>query len=171
MTHNVCKIPQEDLSQLEIRFRRSQLQRPGSHPASSPSPRTRLGGFVHLPRLIDKARAAARGTNGEFHYDCPLDGHFFAFTGIKASEFMRQVKTGNGDGELLAWVMKHLRPRRTESEIANWSAWYERKTPSAVEGRGFFNEVHKKNAPEAGGHRHLVRLARPRRFCDVGGKP
>jgi len=112
------------------------------------SPRTRLGGFVHLPRLIDKARATARGKNGEFHYDCPLDGHFFAFTGIKASEFMRQVKAGKGDGELLAWVMKHLRPRRTESEIAGWSAWYERKTPSAGDGRGFFNEVHRKNAPK-----------------------
>jgi hypothetical protein len=112
------------------------------------SPRTRLGGFVHLPRLIDKARATLSGKNGDFHYDCPMDQRFFAFTGIKASEFMRQVKAGKGDGALLSWVMAHLRPRRTESEIVAWSSWYEQRVPSAVEGRGFFNEVHKKNAPK-----------------------
>ncbi|HEX7632014.1 MAG TPA: DUF5069 domain-containing protein, partial [Lacunisphaera sp.] len=28
------------------------------------SPRTRLGGYVQLPRLIDKARAVAAGTAG-----------------------------------------------------------------------------------------------------------
>jgi hypothetical protein len=111
------------------------------------SPRTRLGGFVHLPRLIDKARATVSGKNGDFHYDCPMDQRFFAFTGVKASEFMRQVKAGKGDGELLSWVMTHLRPSRTEAEIVAWSFWYEQRVPSAVEGRGFFNEVQKKNAP------------------------
>lgn len=112
------------------------------------SPRTRLGGFVHLPRLIDKARATVAGTNGEFHYDCPMDRRFFAFTGIKASEFMRQAKAGKGDGELLAWVVDHLRPQRTEPEILAWSTWYEQRAPSAVEGREFFNDIHKKNAPK-----------------------
>jgi hypothetical protein len=97
--------------------------------------------------MIDKARATVCGTNGEFTYGCPMDQRFFAFAGIKASEFMRQVKAGKGDGELLVWVMKHLRPQRTEPEILAWSAWYEQRAPSAVEGRGFFNDVHKKNAP------------------------
>src|SRR5258706_492567 len=32
------------------------------------SPRSRLGGYAHLPRLIDKARAEAAGLNGDFHY-------------------------------------------------------------------------------------------------------
>jgi hypothetical protein len=112
------------------------------------SPRTRLGGFVHLPRLIDKARAVVCGTNGEFSYDCPMDERFFTFTGIKASELMRQVKAGKGDGELLDWVMNHLKPRRTESEIVDWSTWFERRAPSDVDSRGHFNEVHRKNAPK-----------------------
>jgi len=37
------------------------------------SPRVRLGGFAHLPRLIDKARATLAGTNGEYNYDCGMD--------------------------------------------------------------------------------------------------
>ena len=111
------------------------------------SPRTRLGGFVHLPRLIDKARATVAGANGDFHYNCPIDQEFFSFTGIKASEFLRQVKAGKGDGDLLAWVTSHSRPRRTASEIAAWSSWFEQKAPTAVGKRAYFNEIHGKNAP------------------------
>jgi len=112
------------------------------------SPRTRLGGFVHLARMIDKARAVLAGTNGEFSYDCPMDKRFFAFTGIKAAALLKQVKAGKGDGELLAWVMANLRPRRTEAEIIAWSTWYENRAPSEVDGRGFFNAVHAKNGPK-----------------------
>ncbi len=110
------------------------------------SPRTRLGGFVHLARLIDKARAHAAGKNGDYHFNCPMDQHFWAFTGIKPAAFLAQVKAGKGDGELLAYVMAHLKPKRTASEIVAWSAWYENRVPSAVDGREFFNGVHRKNA-------------------------
>ena len=111
------------------------------------SPRTRLGGFVHFPRLIDKARADAAGTNGDYHYDCPMDQHFWEFTGIKPGEFMRQVKAGKGDGELLAYVMANLKPKRTASEIVAWSTWYENRAPTTVDGREFFTGIHRKNAP------------------------
>ena len=111
------------------------------------SPRVRLGGFVHLPRLIDKARATVAGTHGDFHYDCPVDGHFWAFTGIKPAAFMKEVKAGKGDGELLAYVLAHAKPARCASEIAAWSAWFEGRAPGGVEGRAFFNTVHQKNAP------------------------
>src|SRR5665213_3200275 len=80
------------------------------------SPRTRLGGFVHLPRLIDKARAVAAGKGGEFHYNCPMDVHFFNFTGIDHEAFMTEVKSGKSDGELLAYAMANLKPARTASQ-------------------------------------------------------
>ena len=32
------------------------------------SVRVRLGGFAHLPRLLDKARAESVGKNGPYHY-------------------------------------------------------------------------------------------------------
>ncbi|HVU17107.1 MAG TPA: DUF5069 domain-containing protein [Candidatus Didemnitutus sp.] len=111
------------------------------------SPRVRLGGFVHFPRLIDKARAHVAGTNGDYHYDCPVDSHFWAFTGIKASEFIKEVKAGKSDSDLLAYVLTNAKPKRTPSEIAAWSAWYENRPPGAADGRAFFTEVHRKNAP------------------------
>ena len=40
------------------------------------SPRVRLGGYVILPRMLDKGRATVAGKNGEYHYACPLDRRF-----------------------------------------------------------------------------------------------
>ena len=106
------------------------------------SPRVRLGGFAHLPRLIDKARATLAGTNGEYHYDCAMDAHFWAFTGIIASSFLAEVKTGKCDYDLLTFVVANLQPRRVASEIVAWSAWLENRAPLAVEGRAYFNQIH-----------------------------
>jgi hypothetical protein len=111
------------------------------------SPRARLGGFAHLPRLIDKARAVAAGTQGDFHYNCPIDQRFFAFTGIDPEAFMVQVKAGKADGELLEFAMANLKPARSPSQIASFTRWFEELTPMDPDTRGFFNDVHRKNAP------------------------
>ena len=110
------------------------------------SPRTRLGGFVHLPRLIDKARAVVAGTNGDFHYNCPIDQRFLAFTGLNPDELFAEIKAGKSDSEILAYVMAHLQPKRHASEIAAWSHWFEQLTPTPPDTRAFFNDVHRKNA-------------------------
>jgi hypothetical protein len=111
------------------------------------SPRSRLGGFAHLPRLIDKARAVAAGKAGDFHYNCPIDQQFFAFTGIDHEAFMVEVKAGKADGELLAFAMANLKPARSPSQIASWTHFMEQITPSDPDTRAYFNDVHRKNAP------------------------
>ena len=112
------------------------------------SPRTRLGGYVHLPRLIDKARASVAGRNGDFHYNCPMDQRFWAFTGINPEAFLTEVKAGKSDSELLAYVTAHTQPKRHPAEIASWSAWFEQLTPTPPDTRAFFNDIHRKNAPQ-----------------------
>jgi hypothetical protein len=135
------------------------------------SPRTRIGGFVHLARMIDKARATVAGTNGEYHYDCPMDQRFFEFTGVKAADFLLEVKAGKGDGELLDWVVAHLQPKRTDAEIVAWSAWYEQRVPTGVDGREFFNGVHKKNAPKREDIATWFDWLELDDFVTFGGKP
>lgn len=112
------------------------------------SPRTRLGGYAHLPRLLDKARAIAAGKGGDFHYNCPFDQQFFSFTGIDHEAFMAEIKKGKSDSEMLAYVQAHS-PRQP-FEIASWTAYLERWTPNLPDKRGFFNDIHRKNAPERG---------------------
>jgi hypothetical protein len=103
------------------------------------SPRVRLGDYVHLPRLLDKARAVIAGTAGEFHYDCPMDQQFFRFTGIGADAFLAAVKSGGSDSDLLAWVTAHT--QRTPSEIAAWSDWMTANAPGSVGGHEFLAGV------------------------------
>jgi len=112
------------------------------------SPRVRLGGYVLLPRMLDKCRALLAGTNGEYNYSCPMDQHFLSFAGIDPEAFKAEAATGKGDGEMLAWVNAHAVNRPTPSAIAAWSAFMEKRAPCDVEGREFFQEEHRRLAPQ-----------------------
>ena len=112
------------------------------------SPRVRLGGYVVLPRILDKGRATITGKQGEYKFGCPLDQRFLQFVGIKAPELKKQIATGKGDGEILAWIESHAKHQRAAPEIIAWSAWQEGRAPSDAEAREYFNELHKKAAAE-----------------------
>ena len=96
------------------------------------SPRVRLGGYVHLPRLLDKARAFAAGKIGEYIYPCPLDKRFFTFTGLDSEAFLAAIKSGKGDVDMLAWVNANTKPSRAAWEIEAWSQWLEALGPGDV---------------------------------------
>lgn len=105
------------------------------------SPRVRLGGYVILPRCLDKGRATLAGKNGEYHYACPLDQRFLTFVGIDPEELKKQLH--KSDGEVLEWIEQNARHKRTEVEIAAWSDFAARRVPTDVETREFFNGLHK----------------------------
>jgi len=112
------------------------------------SPRVRLGGYVILPRCIDKGRATIAGTNGDYHFACPLDQRFLEFTGIDAEALKKELAAGMSDTEILEWVGKNARYRRSPVEIAAWSAFAEQRAPGDVESRDFFNGLHKNAGPK-----------------------
>ena len=82
----------------------------------------RLGGYVILPRLIDKARAALAGKLGDYH-DGPegMNGHFLRFVGLEHAELKQVIAQGGGDAEILAWIQANARFQRQPWEIAAWS--------------------------------------------------
>ena len=112
------------------------------------SARVRLGGYVILARLLDKGRATIAGKNGEYHYNCPMDQRFFEFAGISAEALKKQLASGNGDGEILAWIQRTGKKKHTDAEIAAWSTHGEQRAPSDAESRQYFNELHSKTAPK-----------------------
>jgi len=112
------------------------------------SPRVRLGGYAILPRILDKGRAVIAGTNGDYNYACPLDENFLEFAGVDPAALKLELAAGNGDGEILAWILKHQKHPRAASEIAAWSAYQDQRAPAEPEGREFFNGVHLKLAPK-----------------------
>ena len=95
------------------------------------SPRTRLGGYALLPRMLDKCRAEIAGKNGEYHYNCPLDQHILNFLGIDAEALKAEVATGKGDGEILAWIAAHQKQPRAPWEIQQWSDFQDRRGPDS----------------------------------------
>jgi len=109
------------------------------------SPRVRLGGYVILPRMLDKGRALLAGKNGEYHYACPLDQSFLEFAGIDPEALKQELH--KSDTEVLAWIQKNAKYKRTPCEIVAWSAWREQRAPDDPEGREYLNEIHKKGAP------------------------
>lgn len=84
------------------------------------SPRETLGGYVIVGRTLDKCRAVLAGTNGEYHFDCPLDRTFLDFTGITADAFNAFVGTGATDAEVAAWIMENSKVKDT-TEVVLWN--------------------------------------------------
>ncbi len=112
------------------------------------SPRVRLGGFAVLPRMLDKGRATIAGKNGEYNYNCPVDRRFLDFVGVKADAVRKQLAAGKGDTEILQWIQKNAKHKRTEPEILAWSAYQEQRAPADPESREYFDQTHRKIAPK-----------------------
>jgi hypothetical protein len=112
------------------------------------SPRVRLGGYVILPRMLDKGRANIAKKNGEYKYACPLDQRFLEFAGINPDALKKQLAAGKSDGEILEWIKAHAKNKPAEAEILAWSAQQEQRAPGDVKTRQFFHEIHTQTAPE-----------------------
>ena len=110
------------------------------------SPRVRLGGYVILPRMLDKGRATVAGKHGEYHYACPLDQGFLDFVGIDAKALKKELN--KSDTDVLKWIQKNAKHKRSVPEILAWSAWQEQRVPDNPDSREYFNDLHKHGAPK-----------------------
>src|SRR6185295_19674772 len=101
------------------------------------SPRVRLGGYVILPRMLDKGRATINGRNGDYHYACPLDQRLLDFAGIDPEALKKQLADGKGDWEILEWFNANSKTKPSQPEILAWSAVQERRVPADPESRAY----------------------------------
>jgi hypothetical protein len=95
------------------------------------SPRETLAGYVIAGRTLDKCRATLIGTNGEYHFDCPLDNIFFGFAGIVSEEFKAFVATGASDEEVAKWIEEKAK-KRPRIEIIKWNNEWRYKRISEI---------------------------------------
>jgi len=63
-----------------------------------------LGGIPWLARMIDKARAKADGTIGDYIYPCPKDLQLLEQLGLSADEFIEIVLNSQDDQEIVEKV-------------------------------------------------------------------
>lgn len=132
--------------------------------------RVRLGGYSILPRILDKCRATLSATNGEFNYNCPLDQHFFNFTGINPEAMKAEVAKSKGDGEILEWIKSQT--NKNVWEIQQWSDFQEKRGPdSDAETLGYFTSTLAKLAPQRPDIHSWAELLDLDDFVTFGGKP
>ncbi|MFI5304145.1 MAG: DUF5069 domain-containing protein [Nitrospiria bacterium] len=110
------------------------------------SPKLVYGGYVHLARMRDKARAKAAGTLGEYHYPCPLDKGLLGFLGIAPEAFIDAAQRKNDD-ELLVWVKQNVKPESSE-EIKQWSDQFLTRKPDSPETLAYFLETRNRLNPK-----------------------
>ena len=135
------------------------------------SARVRLGGYVILPRMLDKGRAAVAGKAGEYKYACPLDQRFLEHAGVDPEALKKELASGKGDGEILEWIQAHASRKMSESEIVTWSNFQELRVPTDIEARQFFHELHLKVAPKREDVATWFDLLDLDDYVSFGGKP
>jgi hypothetical protein len=100
------------------------------------SPRESLGGYILLPRLIDKSVSWRKGNSPPTYAanvlgtGFTLDGRFLTFTGLNAEVLRQVILSSRTDEDVLAWVQKHARPT-TAAEKQVWAEQIDRYRPDA----------------------------------------
>ena len=85
------------------------------------SPYEKLGGYVHLPRLIDKAKLHREGLlNGYNYKTVGFDKHLLAFLKIDGDVFEEIVTRLDADDAILGWVRTNGAPHSPEA-IERWN--------------------------------------------------
>jgi hypothetical protein len=136
------------------------------------SPRVRLGGFVLLPRILDKGRASLAGKLGDYHYAGKgMDRHFFNFVGLDHEALKAELAKGGGDLELLTWIQANAKNQRQPWEIAAWSDFHLRRSPDSDHETitDFAEEVRKFNPNREDIHTWFD-LMDLDDYCSFGGK-
>ena len=135
------------------------------------SPRVTLGGYGVLPRVLDKCRAVIAGKQGEYEFNCPLDQRFFAFAGVDAEAFKKEVAAGKSDGEMLAWVNANSSTKPTAPDAAAWAQFMNNRAPGDPGSRSYFNDLHTKIAPNRDDIVSWADLLDVDDYVSYGGKP
>jgi hypothetical protein len=110
------------------------------------SPNDMLAGIVSLPRMIDKTRASAEGTLGEYDVDCPHDKPVLAFLGVDFATFAAELEELKYDDAAVAAWAKPLVDKHSPAEIAAFNESRRAWSPDA-HSAPYFEKLRNEVAP------------------------
>ena len=85
------------------------------------SPYQKLGGYVHLPRLIDKAKLHRKGLlNGYNYKTVGFDKHLLAFLKLDPDAFEETAHRLDDDDAIIHWVEEHG-ARHSPEAVEEWN--------------------------------------------------
>lgn len=102
------------------------------------SPYERLGGYVHLPRLIDKARLHRKGLLEGYNYKTVgFDQHLLAFLKLDPDAFEKAANELGDDVAVLSWIEQNG-VRHSAEEIERWNQAMISRHPDTAEKKARF---------------------------------
>jgi hypothetical protein len=85
------------------------------------SPYERLGGYVHLPRLIDKAKLHRRGLLDGYNYKTTgFDKHLLAFLKLNPDAFEEAANRIEDDQQIWEWIQENG-VKHSQEAIEEWN--------------------------------------------------
>jgi len=85
------------------------------------SPYEKLGGYVHLPRLIDKAKLHHKGLlNGYNYKTVGFDKHLLAFLKLNGDAFEEAANRLEDDKAIWQWVQENG-VKHSDEEVDHWN--------------------------------------------------
>ena len=105
-------------------------------------------GLVQVARTIDKGKAEAAGTAGEYRYDCPMDKHLFEFLGIDAGGLLDAIESAKSDADIDAYLKPFI-AKKSASEIEAFNTeWLEHGPSAGSDAEKYFLELRSQVAPD-----------------------
>lgn len=102
------------------------------------SPYERLGGYVHLPRLIDKARLHRRGLLEGYNYKTTgFDKHLLAFLKLDPDAFEETASRLETDESVWQWIEQNG-VSHSAAEIEHWNEMMIHREPDTAEKKARF---------------------------------
>ena len=86
------------------------------------SPRETMGGWVYLPRFVDKIRLHLAGKlhpDYQENFTKGFDGAWLKAAGVSAEAFIQVVKGSITDGQIADWVGKNVKKTDAEKKVFN----------------------------------------------------
>jgi hypothetical protein len=116
-----------------------------TYPASV---RETMHGIVQLKRTIDKGKAQAAGTIGEYNYDCPMDKHLFEFLDLDGDTLLDVIKSASNDSEISEFVAPYVHAKE-DSEIETFNReWLKYAPEKGTPAEGYFLKLRNEVAPD-----------------------
>jgi hypothetical protein len=110
------------------------------------SPNDKLAGLVHLPRMLDKAKAFNAGTLGEYYFPCPLDDIILGFLQTD-SESLAKMVTEKSESEIASWA-QNLCDNHSQAEMDAVNLSITGNKPDSQEKIDKFNNLKNKINPD-----------------------
>ena len=103
-------------------------------------------GLVQLARTIDKAKALAHGTIGEYEYPSAMDEGLFEFLGMKSSDFLEFLKLSKSDADIDGYI-RGFAGKKSPDEIASFNQRWMSSVPKG-ESLQHFTALRARSAPD-----------------------